>query len=419
MNIQEFQAKQLLHSYGVRIPEGGVASTAEQAEEIGSQLGGCQWMVKAQIHAGGRGEGALVRPGKGSGIRVADDLADIRRHANAMLGHRLTTRQTGPEGLAVRQVYVEQSLTIEREMALSMLIDDQNREMRLLLSRIGGVDIEALTARMPESVYYLSVSLVGGVDETALERVLDQFELGEPIKSRLQETIARVVRLFIDKDASLVEINPLAIVDKEVVALDAKIAFDNNALFRQPENRHLESEGERQGSRRQASLDGFNYIPLDGDIGCVTVGAGLSMAVLDAIHHCGGCPANFLDIPPDSKVNRVRSALELLLSQTGVNSVLVNVFGGGIMRCDTVCDALLLVNKSNPIKIPLIIRLLGTNADLANRRLRESMPSLLFATNMAEAANLAVSMAAQSKLSEAKSSRTAWFSRFPWKKGSP
>jgi len=409
MNIHEFQAKRLLKSYGINVPAGEAASTSEQAEEIGARLGGEKWMVKAQIHAGGRGEGKFQAGG--SGIRVADSLTAIRHHAKDMLGQNLVTRQTAPAGMTVRQVYVERALNVERELALSLFVDDKSGGLVLLLSKIGGVQIESVVSRIPESVYFIPVSIREGVDTLGLERALEQFDLFESSKSQLRDIVSKIFRLFCGKDAGLVEVNPIAIVEDTLYALDAKISVDNNALFRQQDIRLIESGDERHDSSRSASLDGFNYIPLEGNIGCMSVGAGFAMAVLDAGDYCAGQPANFLDLPPDSKINRVRSALELLLAKPGIESVVINVFGGGIMRCDTVADAILVVNRNTPIRVPLIVRLAGTNAELANRRLRESLPDVILASNLAEAAGLAVEHAGKHKPVGKRASAESWFCR--------
>ncbi len=402
MNIEEFQAKKLLSAYGIRVPQGEAASTADEARDAGERLEGSRWMVKAQICAGGRGRGAFVHSDSPvantptaadeSGIRTARDLDQLRAHAADMLGKSLVTAQTGAEGLPVRRVYVEQALDSAREVALAMRVDERSRRLVLLLFEHGGGDIEDAAAAKPDSVHRISVTLAGGVDADRLRAATAKLGLDESMQNELGEVIAKTAQLFRDKDARLIEINPLAACAGHWFALDAKMAFDNNALFRQQDIRELENA--RTPGHRLASLDGFNYIPLDGDVACLSVGAGLSMATLDAVRQVGGRPANFLDLPPDSKVNRVVGALEALLANPRAGSLLVNVFGGGIMRCDTISDAILLINHGTPITLPLTVRLAGTNAELANRRLKESIPGVFLAGNLAEAAESAVAAAA-------------------------
>ena len=395
MHIQEFQAKKILATSGVRVPAGEVAASADEARRIGQRLTGERWMVKAQIHAGGRKLGAFA-DGQ-SGIRMAGTPDEIFAHATAMLGQSLVTAQTGAEGLPVERVYIEQALAIERELALSLLVDERNRCLALLLFTHGGVGIEGSSADDPTSVHRVAVDSVHGADAEQLDGAVKNFGLDASLQNQLKEICANLIRLFCEKDAGLIEINPLVVCGGNLIALDAKMTFDKNALFRQPDILAMES-AISQG-HRLASMDDFNYIPLDGDIACLAVGAGLSMATLDAIRHYRGRPANFLDLPPDSKVNRVVSALEMLLANPRTNSLLVNVFGGGIMRCDTVADAILLVNHSKPITTPMTVRLSGTNSELANRRLAESMPDIFLATNLAQAAEAAVTAAAGGAIS--------------------
>ena len=392
MHIQEFQAKKMLAAYGVRVPAGEVAATADEARRIGERLPGRQWMVKAQIYAGGRKRGTFA-DGK-SGIRLAATPDEIVAHAAAMMApgkNRLVTAQTDADGLPVERVYIEQALEIERELALSLLVDERNRCLTLLLFERGGVGIEDASADDPAAVHRVAVHPVRGADAGQLDGAVAKLGLDASLQNQLKQISANIIRLFCEKDAGLIEVNPLVVCGGNLVALDAKMTFDKNALFRQPDILALEN-AINQG-HRLASMDDFNYIPLDGDIACLAVGAGLSMATLDAIRHYHGRPASFLDLPPDSKVNRVVSALEMLLANPRTKSLLVNVFGGGIMRCDTVADAILLVNHSKPITTAMTVRLSGTNSQLANRRLAETMPNIFLATNLAQAAQAAVNAA--------------------------
>jgi succinyl-CoA synthetase beta subunit len=393
MNLYEYQGKRLLSGYGIKVPEGEIALTPEQAEEVGNRLGGEQWMVKAQVRTGGRGEGHIVGNEKARGIHKADSATEIRRRAGDMLGNKLVTRQTGEEGARVERVYIEQALVAGMELSMAMLVDAKTKQVVLLYSDKGGTNIESVAARHPDSIHTLKFDSSTGPQSHQLEDMVETLGLDSVLADKAKQVVNKLYRLFVERDASLLEINPLAVVGDELVALDAKIALDENAMFRQPENRYLEQDNYRLDGRLQASRDGFNYFTLDGNIGCLAVGAGLSMATNDAIKFLGGEPANFLDLPPDSKVSRTRSAIELVLSNPRVKSMIINVFGGGIMRCDTIADAILLVNQASPVNVPLVVRLEGTNSKLAIRRLRESLPRIVLARNMAEAAEKVVSLA--------------------------
>ncbi len=388
MNIHEFQTKKLLKSAGLRIPKGDVARTPDQAREIASWLKGSAWMVKAQIRAGGRKPGTIGDAG--SGVRKAYDLDQVRRYADAMINRPLITRQTDAAGLLVESVYIEQALEVDKEIGLGLLVDERGKQVMLLLAEQGGTEIETIAENNPQSIHRFRVDINSGVVGAKLDQVLSGFELTEALKSDLRITIDRTSRLFCSKDAALIEINPLGLCAGKWVALDARMAFDRNAFFRQEAILAMKNEGDPEDSQKQASVDGFNYLAMDGDVGCMAVGAGLSMATLDAIRQYGGKPANFMDLPPDSKVNRVVGALELLLSNPGIKSLIINVFGGGIMRCDTISDAITLVHNSTAITIPLSVRLAGTNAELANRRLKETMPQVFLASSLMDAAQYAL-----------------------------
>ena len=392
MNIHEFQAKRLLKQAGIRVPRGELARTPDEAREIADRLQGDAWMVKAQVRAGGRGLGKMP-DGKG-GIRRAGSLDEVAEHATQMLGNALVTAQTGSAGLEVKSVYIEQVNEAEREFGLSLVVDERKKGIVLLVTEAGGTEIESM-AEKPGSVHVLDVDQASGVAEDRLSQVLIKTGLDDNAASNLKQTINSLVRFFCSKDASLLEINPIALDAGEWIALDAKMAFDRNALYRQDDIFAIEREDDVSDAQKLASTDGFNYIVMDGNISSIAVGAGLSMATLDAIKYCGGEPANFLDLPPDSRVNRLISALELVLSNPRTTSLIINVFGGGIMRCDTVSDAITLVHRSQGIEIPLTVRLAGTNSELANRRLRETMPHVHLASNMAEAAQYAVDAANQ------------------------
>ncbi len=393
MDLHEYQAKRLLKQQGIRVPEGEVADTPDQAEEIAKNLGGESWMVKAQILSGGRGQGHFKGDEMKSGVRLAASPEHVSSHARSMLGRKLITAQTGPDGLLVNQVYIERALDPSKELSVSLVVDESNKTLVLLLSPHGGMDMETMAEKHPDALTRLRVSVLNGVDRQRLDDAVESYQLGKEATDSFKNLVEQAIEAVKQKDLTLLEINPVGIVDNQCIALDAKIIADDNSLFRQPQIREIDEQIERDDLRRRASKDGFNFIQLKGDIACMTVGAGLSMATLDSLIHFSGRPANFLDLPPDSKVNRVTSALELLLSNPNVNCLLINVFGGGIMRCDTVSDAIQVVNRVNPIKVPVVVRLAGTNAKLANRRLKESMPDIVLASNLAEAAQLAVNLA--------------------------
>ncbi len=400
MNLHEYQAKALLRDYGIRIPEGRVAESPEEAEAAAREIGGEEWMVKAQIPAGGRAEGTFKGQDLKSGIRTVKALVNVGADARSMLGRNLITAQTGPEGMPVERVYVELAVKVDREVSLSLLMDEFNQSFVLLVSPEGGTGIEDSLKHRPEAVAAVPVTLAQGPDAAVLDAALERYGFPENEAESMRDLAGRMVALARERDLTLLEINPVGITGGECIALDAKIIADDNALYRQETLLRMETEEPTSGNRRRASSDGFNYIRMGGDIACMTVGAGLSMATLDALVHFGGRPANFLDLPPDSKVNRVTSALELLLGGDGIRCLFINVFGGGIMRCDTVSDAIQVINRVRPFRVPLVVRLAGTNSELANRRLREGMPGVVLAPNLAEGAQLAVQLARTGKTAD-------------------
>ena len=400
MNLHEYQAKTLLRDCGIRIPAGRVAETPEEAETAAREIGGEEWMVKAQIPAGGRAEGTFKGQDLKSGIRTVQTFVNAGADARSMLGRNLITAQTGPEGMPVERVYVEQAVKVDREVSLSLLMDEYNQSFVLLVSAEGGTGIEENLKHRPDAVVGVPVSLEQGPDAGKLDAALDSCGFPEDEARALRDLAGRMVTLAREHDFTLLEINPVGITGGECIALDAKIIADDNALYRQETLMRMEAEESESSHRRRASSDGFNYIRMGGDIACMTVGAGLSMATLDALVHFGGRPANFLDLPPDSKVNRVTSALELLLGGDGIRCLFINVFGGGIMRCDTVSDAIQIINRVRPFRVPLVVRLAGTNSELANRRLREGMPGVVLATNMSDGAQLAVQLARTGKTAD-------------------
>ena len=407
MNLHEYQAKQLFSEFGIPVLAGGMATATAEAVGVAQQMDATRWIVKAQIHAGGRGvgyfEGAQDEQG---GVRVADSTEAVGRIADDMLGNVLVTPQTGPSGKEVRYVYVEQyNDDVQRELYLAMLVERRTGQLTLLASAAGGQDIESVNL---EFILDQPVDISVGVTNEEAEKVAAKLGLNDTQTEQLNSIIRSMFELFTQRDASLIEINPLAMdTEGKLIALDATVTLDDNALFRQPEMEHLRDQNEFLVGELEAAQHGLNYVKLNGNVGCLASGAGLSLATLDAIKLIGGEPANFLDVPPVAQVDRVRQALRLVLSDPGVESILINVFGGGIMRCDTIADALIMVNREIPIRVPLIVRLAGTNADFALRRLRDTGLSIIFAQNLAEAAERAVSAAKQKE----QAVRRSWWER--------
>jgi succinyl-CoA synthetase beta subunit len=390
MHIHEYQAKQIYKNIGIPVLAGGVASSADDAADVARKLDAGRWVVKAQIHAGGRflGKFENARTDQG-GVRVAKSVDEVREAAQEMLHHVLVTPQTGPSGRVVHRVYVEQYAgDLQRELYLAMLIDRQTSRLAIIASAAGGEKVESVS---PDLILKLPLDIPQGISQDGLAKIVDQLSLDGEQAGVLDKILRAMFDFFTAKDASLIEINPLAVdVGGNLVALDATITLDDNALFRHADMEKLRDSSELQVGELEAAQHGLNYIKLDGNIGCLTSGAGLSLATLDAIKLIGGEPANFLDVPPVAEVERVRQAFKLVLSDPGVDSVLVNVFGGGIMRCDTIADALIMVNRDSRVEMPLVVRLAGTNANFAKRRLQDMGPALTFADNLADAADKSV-----------------------------
>jgi succinyl-CoA synthetase beta subunit len=383
MNIHEYQAKALLKDYGVGVLSGQVAYTPEEAEAAARALGGPTWVVKAQIHAGGRG--------KGGGVKLARSVEEVRQLANQMLGMTLVTHQTGPGGRQVRRVYVEDGCEIARELYLAAVIDRAEARLTLMASTEGGVDIEEVAAKTPEKIIKVAIDPAIGFQpfhgrQIAFALGLEGKQLGKAV------TFMRgVCRAFTELDASLIEINPLVVTEGgDLVALDAKMNFDSNALYRQPKVVQLRDLDEEDPKEIEASRHELNYIKLDGSIGCMVNGAGLAMATMDIIKLYGGAPANFLDVGGGASKERVTAAFKLLLSDPKVEGVLVNIFGG-IMRCDVIAEGIVAAAREVNIGVPLVVRLEGTNVDLGKQILSESGLPITAASDLADAAQKVVS----------------------------
>jgi len=383
MEIHEYQAKELLAGFGVAVPPGGVAYSADQAVYVATELGGWHWAVKAQIHSGARG--------KAGGVRLCRTYHEVAEATSALLGATLVTEQTGPAGKVVHRVYVERAEAFEREIYLGFVLDRKTERIRIVASREGGMEIEEIAKHRPESLLQQEVDPAAGL-QTFQAREL-AFGLGLNMKqvSQAVTAILGCYRAFRDLDATMVEINPLVVTrDDRVVALDAKMTFDDNALFRRPRIAEMRDPAEEDPREAQAASFGLNYVGLSGNIGCIINGAGLAMATMDSIKSAGGEPANFLDVGGGASPERVGAAFRLVLSDPGVRAVLVNIFAG-INRCDWVATGV--VQAAQELRVPLIVRLAGTHVEEGQRIVRESGLPIVMAETLAEAAELAVAAA--------------------------
>ena len=378
MNIHEYQAKALLADYGVAVLQGRVAYTPEEAEQAARALGGPVWVVKAQIHAGGRG--------KGGGVKLARSIEEVRQLADQILGMTLVTHQTGPEGRTVKRVYVEDGCDIARELYLGAVIDRATSRITFMASTEGGVEIEEVAASHPEKIVKVAIDPVTGFMPFHGRQLAYGLGLeGNAVKKAVAFMLG-LYRCIVERDASLVEINPLVVTGSgDVVALDAKMNFDSNALYRQPKIVDLRDLDEEDAQEIEASRHELNYIKLDGNIACMVNGAGLAMATMDIIKLFGGEPANFLDVGGGATKERVTAAFKLLLSDPNVEGVLVNIFGG-IMRCDVIAEGVVAAAREVNLNVPLVVRLEGTNVELGKQILGDSGLSITPADDLADAA---------------------------------
>ena len=378
MNIHEYQAKALLRDYGAPVTEGDVAASVEGAVSAAKTLKTDAWVVKAQIHAGGRG--------KGGGIKLVNTLEELRGEAERMLGKPLVTPQTGPKGRLVRRVYVVRDTEIERELYLSLLVDRDSSRIAFIVSTEGGMDIEKVAAETPEKITTLSVDPATGLAPFHTRIVASALKLEGPLAKECGALVAALYRLFVEKDASLIEINPLVVTKQGgLVCLDAKMAFDDNAMFRHPDIAELRDLNEEDPAEVEASLHDLSYVKLDGTIGCMVNGAGLAMATMDIIKLYGGEPANFLDVGGGATKEKVTEAFKIILSDPHVNGVLVNIFGG-IMRCDTIAEGIIAAAREVNISVPLVVRLEGTNVARGKSLLQESGLAIIPADDLDDAA---------------------------------
>jgi succinyl-CoA synthetase beta subunit len=391
MNIHEYQAKELLKQYGVAVPEGYVAWTPEEAEAAAVRLPGPLYVVKSQIHAGGRGAGRFADDPNGKGgVRLARSPEEARAAAEAMIGHTLVTRQTGPAGRKVRRIYVEAGCDIAREIYLSLLVDRAASRVAIIASTEGGMEIETVAAEHPAKILRVTIDPASGISDFHARKLAYGLQLRGKQIGAFARFVAGMYRAFTALDCGIVEINPMALTGAgEVLALDAKINFDDNALFRHPELEKLRDECEEDPKELEAAKHGLNYVALDGNIGCLVNGAGLAMATMDIIKLYGGSPANFLDVGGGATKERVTEAFKIILSDPHVEGILVTIFGG-IMRCDVIAEGVVTAAREVHLDVPLVVRLEGTNVALGKEILARSGLPILTADTLADAAQKVV-----------------------------
>jgi|TARA_B110000240_G_scaffold53334_1_gene60897 succinyl-CoA synthetase beta subunit len=389
MNLHEFQAKQLFSRYGIPTPEGQVVTSGSQARQAAEQLGGKLWVVKAQVHSGGRG--------KAGGVRIIDTLDGVADAAYDLLGRRLVTHQTLKHGLPINQVLVEQPSSIQRELYIAILVDRISQRIVCMVSAQGGMDIELVASKDPEAILNLFIDPIVGLQIYQCRRAGFFLDLqGEAFK-QLQHVMQGLYQLFIDNDVHLVEINPLVVTDKnELLAVDAKLNLDDNGVFRHSELAAMFDPAQEDEAEVVAQQHGLNYISLDGEVACMVNGAGLAMATMDLIKQEGGQPANFLDVGGGTTAERVAHAFKLIMSDTKVKSILVNIFGG-IVRCDLIAEGIIQAAKEIGLSLPVIVRLEGTNAELGRELLTNSLMTIRVADNLTDAARQAVFAAKEAK----------------------
>ena len=402
MNIHEYQAKELLEKFGAATTRGRVASTPEEAEKIAREIGATEVVVKAQIHAGGRGKGTFTNGFKG-GVHICKSPQEAREVAAKMLGQTLVTHQTGPAGRVVNKVLVAESADIAREIYFAILLDRSTAAPLIVASTEGGVEIETVAEKSPEKIIRESVHPLAGLQPFQARKLAKQLAFESAQLKGASKLFDGLYRTFIGLDCSMVEVNPLVVTKKgEVLALDAKFNFDDNALYRHPEVAAMRDTAEEDPREVEASKHGLNYIGLDGNIACLVNGAGLAMATMDIIKFYGGSPANFLDVGGGATEEQVTEAFKILISDKNVKAILINIFGG-IMRCDVIAQGIINAAKTVKLSVPLVVRLEGTNVEAGKKMIAESGLSVITADDLADAAEKAV--AAASSKSQAPSSK--------------
>jgi len=389
MNIHEYQAKKLLAKYGVPIPKGGIAHSATEAIYQASELGGNKWIVKAQLHSGARG--------KAGGVKLCNSHQEIADFCDNLLGNKLVTLQTGPQGKMVSSIYVEEASDIAKELYFSIVLDRATQKITLIASTEGGMDIEKVAEETPEKISKIMIDPAVGMQPFQARQLSFTLDLPNEVVGAASRAVMKCYRAFRDTDANLLEINPLILTtDNKVMAIDAKMTFDENALFRRPEILEFRDKTQEDPRETNAAEHDLSYVGLDGNIGCLINGAGLAMATMDMIHHAGGEPANFLDIGGGASAERVATSIELVLSDESVEAILINIFAG-INRCDWVAQGIVdLLNKRN-IDIPLVVRLSGTNVEKGQKILKDSGKKVITADTLSDAAYKVVSAWKQAK----------------------
>jgi succinyl-CoA synthetase beta subunit len=384
MNIHEYQGKELLRSYGVSVPNGKVAFTVEEAVEAAKGLNSNVYVVKAQIHAGGRG--------KAGGVKIAKNLDEVYTYANEILGTTLVTHQTGPEGKEVKRLLIEEGCNIAKEYYIGLVLDRATSQVVLMASEEGGTEIEEVAEKTPEKIFKEFIDPAVGLQGFQARRIAFNINIPKALVNKAAKFMMGLYTAFIEKDCSIAEINPLVVTgDGNVMALDAKLNFDSNALYRHPEILALRDLDEEDEKEIEASKYDLNYIPLDGNIGCMVNGAGLAMATMDIIKHYGGDPANFLDVGGGATTEKVTEAFKIILSDQHVKGIFVNIFGG-IMKCDVIATGVVEATKQVGLELPLVVRLEGTNVELGKKILEESGLNITAAESMADGAKKIVSL---------------------------
>lgn len=385
MKIHEYQAKEILRAYGVKTPKGIPCFSEAEAEAAARQLGGEVWVVKAQIHAGGRG--------KGGGVKVVKSIADVKSASSSILGMQLLTHQTGPEGQLVKRLLVEEGAQIDKELYVGMVVDRESQSVCLMASSEGGMDIEEVAVSAPEKIHKIFIDSQQGLDRKQAIELNEKIGIPHGSTEKGADLFEGLYQAFVDKDASLAEINPMILTkDGDILALDAKMNFDTNAVFRQPEILDMRDLDEEDPAEIQASKFDLSYISLDGDIGCLVNGAGLAMSTMDVIKLFGGEPANFLDVGGGATTEKVTEAFKIMLSNPNLRAILVNIFGG-IMQCDVIAAGVVEAAKQVDLTVPLVVRMKGTNENLGKQILAESGLPIISSETMADAAQQVVEAA--------------------------
>jgi succinyl-CoA synthetase beta subunit len=388
MNIHEHQAKDVLRHFGVPVPRGQAAFTPEDAAKAAEALGGPVWVVKSQIHAGGRGKGRFegLGPDAKGGVRVVKSVEDVRKNAEEMLGRTLVTIQTGPKGKQVNRLYIEEGADIARELYLSLLVDRETSRVAVVASTEGGMDIEAVAHDTPEKIHTIQIDPATGVMPHHGRALAEALELEGDVAKQAARILGQLYTAFMAKDMDMLEVNPLIVTgDGKVVLLDAKVSFDGNALYRHEDIRELRDVTEEDEKEIEASKFDLSYIALDGNIGCMVNGAGLAMATMDIIKLYGAEPANFLDVGGGASKEKVTAAFKIITADPAVKGILVNIFGG-IMRCDIIAEGVIAAVKEVGLQVPLVVRLEGTNVDLGKQILRDSGLNVIAADDLADGA---------------------------------